>query len=861
MSSTPMFQQYNALKATHPEALLFFRMGDFYEMFWEDAEVASRVLELTLTSRNKSDDNPIPMAGVPYHAVEGYVQRLVDEGYRVAIAEQVEDPALAKGLVRREITRVVTPGVVLNPTTLDARSFNYLCAIARSSRGWGFALLELSTGDFRVTTLMSAEHTVAELERSAPREVLLGPGVEAEPVVLGALSRLRAVRSEVSADAWTRGEALRELHQTLGVATLDGFGVEERGPAASAAGALARYARDTSGSTPRNIHSLKSYLTSDFLTLDETTRRNLELFQTLIEGKRKGSLLGLLDQCSTAMGSRLLREWLGAPLQDAAQIRSRQGAVRALAEDATTREALRGALRRVADMERIGARVAQGTAHARDLDALRRSLVAVPAIRDSLPQAVRPWGPTDAAADLAEELDHWLMEDPPLSLTEGGLIRRGAHQELDEVVALSVDGMSIIRDLEERERRDTGISSLKIRRNKVFGFYLEVTRANVEKVPARFLRKQTLSTGERYITPELKELEDRVLGADERRKALEYGLFVELRERMAAASPRVLAIARALAQLDALAALAEVAVRHRWSCPELREEQVLEVKGGRHPVVEALLTEERFVPNDLRLDVKDRSLIVLTGPNMAGKSTIIRQAALLVILAQMGSFVPADEAVVGLCDRVFTRVGAADHLTRGQSTFMVEMSETASILHNATERSLVILDEIGRGTSTYDGLAIAWAVAADLVDRVRCRAMFATHYHELCELADSRDRVANQSIAVREYGEEIVFLRKLKDGGASRSYGIQCARLAGMPRPVVKEALGLLTRFERHAPRGAQQQLSLFGALSTEPPAPPQEQGPSALLAFVRELDPDALSPREALDALYQIRALAGDGS
>ncbi len=858
--STPMFEQYHALKAEHPSALLFFRMGDFYEMFYEDAEVASRLLDLTLTSRNKNDPEPIPMAGVPHHAAHGYIQRLIDQGIRVAIAEQVEDPAEAKGLVRRAITRVVTPGVVLDPSALDAKAPNWLVALCQDAGGVGLACLDVSTGDLRGTTLASTREAAAELARLEAREALFAPEVAADPHLRELARRQNILVSPVDEAAWARAEAVRALCDTLGVADLAGFGVEDGEPLVRAAGAVVRYARDTSGGALGNVHALRPYRTAGFMVLDETTRRNLELQRTLLGGRRKGSLLWLLDRTATAMGGRLLREWLGFPLLDRAAIETRHSAVEALVEQPHARDALRAALREVADVERIGARVAQGTANARDLAALRRSLDAVPGVcaaLDALP-ALAPLRPSDPCADVAADLTTWLVDDPPATLTEGGLIRRGAHADLDAIVALAVEGVGVIDRLEERERAATGIASLKIRSNKVFGYYIEITRAHLHKAPDRYLRKQTLTTAERFITPELKEIEERVLGADERRKALEYELFVGLRERVAAQGVRLAGLARQLAALDVLSSLAEVATRQRWVRPRVVDEPVLDLRGGRHPVVEALMEEERFVPNDTLLDTEARQLVILTGPNMAGKSTIMRQVALIALLAQIGSFVPADEAIVGICDRIFTRVGAGDDIARGQSTFMVEMSETAAILHQATRQSLVLLDEIGRGTSTYDGLSIAWAVAEDLVDRLRCRAMFATHYHELCELVETRGGVVNQSIAVSEWGEEIVFLRRLKEGGASRSYGIQCARLAGLPPHVVARATRLLKRFEKHAPRNERDQLSLFGALAPEeaaPEAPPVDPLREALAG----VDPDRLTPREALDALYRLRGLLAE--
>lgn len=856
-----MFQQYHELKQGCPNAILFFRMGDFYEVFYEDAELCARELDIALTARNKHGDTPIPMAGVPHHAATGYITRLTDAGYRVAIAEQVEDPAKAKGLVKRAIVRVVTPGVVLDPTALAARESNHLAAVVQTADGVGVAFLDVSTGDLRCTTVDDVDAAVAELHRFEPKEALLSPELAESGPLLAALKRHSTLISEVEPEAWTAAEAGRELRTLLAVADLTGFGVRDGEPGVCAAGALVRYGRDLSGGALTNVHLLRSYRPQGFMVVDDTTHRNLEISRTLLGNRRHGTLLWLLDRTATSMGSRALKQWLAFPLLDVGAIEARQDAITALVDDVTAREDLRTALREVADIERIGARITTGNAHARDLAALRRSLEALPAALRAIGHldALGAHLPTDTCADLAEELRAWLVDDPPIQLSEGGLINRGLHAELDEITSWALDGVGAISRLEERERAETGIATLKMRRNKMFGYYIEVTRAHVHKVPTdRYRRKQTLSNAERYITAELKELEEKVLGADERRKELEYTLFAALRGRVAAHSARLQTLARSLADLDVLAALADVAARQGWSRPEVDDSLDLALEQARHPVVEALLTEERFVPNDCVLDPTDRRLVVLTGPNMSGKSTTMRQVALAVLLAQIGSFVPAQRARIGLCDRIFTRVGASDDLSRGQSTFMVEMSETAAILHHATARSLVVLDEIGRGTSTYDGLSIAWAVAEDLASRVRCRALFATHYHELCDLAEALPGVVNQSVAVSEWGEQIIFLRTLKEGGASRSYGIQCARLAGLPDHVVGRARSLLSQFEKHAPRNDRQQLSLFGSLSNAAPdATPTAPPRSPALELLQTVDPDDLTPRAAHDLVYRLKDLS----
>jgi DNA mismatch repair protein MutS len=866
-----MFEQYHALKAAHPDAILFFRMGDFFEMFFEDAELAAKALELTLTSRNRNDPVPIPMAGVPHHSAASYIQRLVELGHKVAIAEQTEDPSQAKGLVRREVIRVVTPGVVFDPATLAGHQANWLVAIARGVEGYGLAFFEVSTGDLRTTLASQPATAVNELQRLSPREVLLSPEVSLVQLQPGLIGTTLSV---VEAALWELEGAKKEISNVLAAPG----GIEAPAVCLQAVGAVLRYAREKLGAPLRNVHQVNVYRADAFLVVDEATRRNLELFRTMMEGKRQGSLASVLDEAVTPMGSRRIGDWLSFPLLDPEAIAERSAAVERLVEESRIREELRRVLRQVSDIERIVARVGQGSAHARDLCALGRSLAVLPelcALLEPVPELA--WhAPPDLCADLVSDIEATLVDDPPLALTEGGLIRSGVHTELDELVGLANDGMSIIDRMEEEERKATGITSLKIRHNKVFGYFIEITTANVHRVPNdRYMRKQTLSNCERYITSELKELETKVLGADSRRKELELELFRELRDRVMKQSRRLNAAARAVSSIDALCALAEVAVRWRWTRPEVDESRSLEIVGGRHPMVELALLQskegaERFVPNDVSLDPVGagparRSMIVLTGPNMAGKSTVLRQVALITLLAHIGSFVPAERARIGLCDRIFSRVGAADDLRRGQSTFMVEMSETALILHQATDRSLVVLDEIGRGTSTYDGIAIAWAVAEDLHDRIGCRALFATHYHELCELAQSAPRVANQHVAVSDSGGEIAFLRKLQDGGASRSYGIQCAKLAGLPVPVVERARKLLSRYEKAVPP-ERRQLALFAGTETEtvpgtapePTPVPEPTPPPAdkLREKLSALKPDDMSPREALTALYALRDL-----
>ncbi len=844
-SDTPMFQQYLGLKATVGDALLLYRMGDFYELFFADAVIAAETLDLTLTTRNKNDDDPIPMAGVPYHSVSPYIEKLVAAGYRVALAEQTEAASASRGLVARAITRFVTPGVPWDPTALEGGVFHWLVAVCAGPEGLGLAFLDVSTGDLRLEEASDADDAAAALWRMEPREALTGPGRLGQVVE-------RALKAIPKAPADPIGWDPEEGAATLKAAGL----VLGGGVAARAAGAVLRYGAEMLRK-PVPIRRVDRSGAGAHLVLDESTRQNLELTRSLRGGGRQGSLLGLLDRTRTSPGARRLRDWLLAPLIDVEAIRSRQDSVEALVVDAAVREDLRTALKDVADVDRIAMRTSQGTSTPRDLAGLRRSLetYAVLASAVGTVPVLCALLPADGCEDVLADLRTWLVEEPPLSLVDGGVIARGADPVLDDLVNLATEGVGDLSSLEDRLQRATGIHSLKVRRNRVFGFYIEVTNANVDRVPAAWTRRQTVASGERYVTSELKELEEKVLSADDRRKALERAHFDRLADRVAVQGPRLAKFASAIATLDALGALAEVASRRRWVRPVVDGSEGLELSGSRHPVVEAFLEEGTFVPNDIVLDTCSRQLVLLTGPNMAGKSTVLRQVALTAVLAQMGSWVPAAVARVGVCDRVFTRVGASDDLVRGQSTFMVEMSETASILGQATSRSLVVLDEIGRGTSTWDGLSIAWAVAEDLANRVRCRALFATHYHELSALADQIPGVVNAHVSVTESAGEIVFTHRLRPGGASRSYGIQCARLAGLPGPVVARASALLARFERTAPRDERNQLSLFGVvpdLSPEPEPPPLH---AALLAL-QGLDPDSLTPREALAALYRLRSL-----
>jgi DNA mismatch repair protein MutS len=856
---TPMMRQYHQLKARYPGALLMFRLGDFYELFFEDARIAARELDIVLTSREVGKGRRVPMCGVPYHALSSYVARLVDRGYRVAICDQVEDPRTARGLVRRDVTRVVTPGTVMDAALLPGGEHRYLAAIVRSGGTWGLAAADLTTGDLVATQIDGDEASrrlADEVARFEPREVLV-PQADADAlaVVLG------PVRVTPVEEWWFDPSAARRtLLEQFQVATLDGFGAEGLPLAVGAAGALVHYLHQTQLSALAHMRGLRVYSVDACLQLDETTRRNLELVRNARDGSRRGTLLEALDETVTAMGSRLLREWLLRPLTDVEAIGARQRAVdTALAHRGPRRET-RELLKALPDLPRLVGRIGHGSATPRDLTTLRAALERLPALRTAL--ASMPGerfaelaGRIDPQPALAALLGRALVDDPPVSARDGGIIRPGYDADLDRLRAGAAEGRAWIAGLEAAERARTGIKSLKVGFNKVFGYYIEVSNANRHLVPADYQRKQTLTGAERYVTPELKAREAQILGAEERTHALEHDLFVALRDTAAAHAPALLATAAALAEADVLLGLAEVAERHGYVRPEVVAEPVLEIRAGRHPVVERMLDGERFVPNDLVLDVEDRAILIVTGPNMAGKSTLLRQAALITIMAQMGSFVPAASARVGIADRIFTRVGATDDLAAGRSTFLVEMQEVTRILLGATRRSLIVLDEVGRGTSTYDGMSLAWAVVDYLHDRIGARTLFATHFHELTELADLLPRVHNVAMRVREEAGRIVFLHEVVEGRADRSYGIYVAQLAGMPAEVLDEARRIL------------QQLEAAGARPGEPGAPPVPararrarqlplalELPSPLEDELLALPVEAMTPLEALQTLAALR-------
>ncbi|WP_050727431.1 DNA mismatch repair protein MutS [Vulgatibacter incomptus] len=876
-SATPMMRQYLEKKAQVPDAVLFFRLGDFYEMFYEDAIAASEVLGIALTSRSKAGEERVPMCGFPHHAARGYVAKMIAQGHKVAICDQVEvQGSGSKAMFTREITRVVTPGMVLDDEILEARADHFLAAVVPHASGFGLALLDASTGEFRAAQVSDRRILVEELGRAGPREVIL-------PAKSGLLDAVRASCPSALAQeledptVFDPRRAEEGLRRQLGTAALEGFGLGGLPGATQAAGAALAYLSQTQrASSASHIDRIQVYYPEGHLVLDEATRSNLELTRTIQGGRTKGSLLGLLDRTATAMGGRTLARWIGYPLLDLREIGRRHDSVEELSTRGVLRGELSGTLREVGDLERLLGRLSLGAGTARDCRLMGSSLSRLPALRkllaDCRSELLADLGPAlEGLDDLAADLDRALEEDLPATTREGGMFRKGWDAELDELLDLSASGKEFLARLEAREREQTGIGSLKVRYNRVFGYFLEITKANLHLVPAHYARKQTTVNSERFTTEELQGYEEKVLTAEERRIERESKLFEELRGRILERAAAIKAAAGAIAVGDALLSLARVAAELGYVRPEVDEGDVLEIVEGRHPVVErALSGGEAFVPNDVLLDRSRNQVVVITGPNMAGKSTVLRQTALIALLAQAGSFVPASRARVGLVDRIFCRVGASDDLARGQSTFMVEMVETAAILHGATARSLVVLDEIGRGTSTFDGLSIAWAVAEHLHDRVGARTLFATHYHELVELARERERVQNATIAVTEQEGRVIFLRKLVAGGASRSYGIEVARLAGIPSEVLARAREILQNLEKNEldPEGRAvfagkgrgrknppaNQLGLF-----EPPPRPQIPAEVAgILEKLRSLDPDGITPRDALAILAELKARAG---
>ena len=870
---TPMMQQYMKTKEQYKDCILFYRLGDFYEMFFEDAITASRELEITLTGRNCGMEERAPLCGVPYHAVEGYLNRLVQKGYKVAICEQVEDPKLTKGIVKREVVRIVTPGTNLNTQALDASRNNYLMCIVYLGDHFGLSVADVTTGDYFVTELESERKLFDEIAKYEPSEIICNEALLVSGVNLEDLKNRLGI-AIYALDAWYFDDqsCIKTLKEHFQVASLEALGVTDFGSGMIAAGGLLQYLYETQKNSLSHLSNLTAYTTGKYMLLDSSSRRNLELCETLREKQKRGSLLWVLDKTKTAMGARTLRSFVEQPLIDKNEIVRRLDAVTELTENAITREELREYLAPVYDLERLISRITYQSANPRDLIAFKSSLQMLPHIKCVLSDLTSPlltelYDNLDSLDELCSLIEEAIVDEPPLAMKEGGIIKQGFHEEVDKLRNAKTEGKTWLAQIEEEEREKTGIKNLRIKYNKVFGYYLEVTNSYRDLVPDYYIRKQTLTNAERYITPRLKELEDMILGAEDKLYALEYALYCEVRDRLASEVVRIQKTAKAIAHLDVYASLAYVAERNHYIRPNINEKGTIDIKNGRHPVVEKMIPNEMFIANDTYLDDKKNRISIITGPNMAGKSTYMRQTALIVLMAQIGSFVPADSANIGIVDRIFTRVGASDDLASGQSTFMVEMPEVANILRNATSKSLLILDEIGRGTSTFDGLSIAWSVVEHISNKrlLGAKTLFATHYHELTELEGKLDSVNNYCIAVKEQGDDIVFLRKIVKGGADKSYGIQVAKLAGVPENVIMRAKEIVnelveaditTRIRDISVQSQEPakkvkkfdevdlaQMSLFDTVKDDD-----------VLEELKNIDVSHLTPMDALNTLYQLQ-------
>ena len=871
---TPMMQQYMAIKEQYKDCILFYRLGDFYEMFYDDALTASRELEITLTGKNCGQEERAPMCGVPYHAVDVYLNKLVAKGYKVAICEQAEDPKQAKGIVKREVIRIVTPGTNLSQQALDEGRNNYLMCLVYDNNQFGLAITDISTGDFYTTEVATLKELYDEIHRFSPSEIICNDSFYMSGASLDDFKdRLHVSVSTL--DTWYMDEAVsvQKIKEHFKVASLDGLGLTDFPSGTLAVGALLLYLYETQKNTLDNLTKITPYRSGGYMIIDSATNRNLELIETLREKQKKGSLLWVLDKTKTAMGARLMRNWIEQPLIEKKKITARQDAVEELYNDMITREEIREYLNAVYDLERLVTRISYRTANPRDLIAFKTSLGMIPPVKQLLSQAKSAElkeidERMDCLEDIYDLIEKSIQDEPPIMIREGGMIKEGYNEDVDKFRLSRTEGKTWLAELEAREKEKTGIKNLRVRYNKVFGYYLEVTNSYKELVPEDWTRKQTLANAERYITPELKELEDMILGAEDKLAALEYDLYCEVRDSIGEQVVRIQETAKAIAHLDVLASLACVAQSNDYVRPSINTKGVIDIQGGRHPVVEKMNNNQMFIDNDTNLANKNHRISIITGPNMAGKSTYMRQSALIVLMAQIGSFVPAKSANIGIVDRIFTRVGASDDLASGQSTFMVEMTEVANILRNATSRSLLILDEIGRGTSTFDGLSIAWAVVEHISNPklLGAKTLFATHYHELTELEGKLDSVNNYCIAVREQGDDIIFLRKIIRGGADKSYGIQVARLAGVPDSVIDRAKEISSWLEetdvtdkaknlqvrtsakkKEVVREAvpvEKQMSLFDIYPADHP----------VLKELAGLDVSNMTPIQALNTLYELQ-------
>ncbi|HZK28562.1 MAG TPA: DNA mismatch repair protein MutS [Thermoclostridium sp.] len=863
MKLTPMMQQYSEIKEQYKDCILLYRLGDFYEMFFEDAQIASRELEITLTARDCGLEERAPMCGVPWHSAQNYIAKLINKGYKVAICEQMEEPSQAKGIVRRDVTRVITPGTVTDPEMLDDKKNNYLMSVYCLQNYFGIAVTDVTTGDFYTTQVVygnTEKKLFDEIYRYKPSELIVNE-LFAETVSIDDLKeKTGAYVTILNEQYFNRSQAVKDIEVYKGFET-----VKQEELALCSSGALIGYLKSTQKVELNHIKEIQVYKIESYMIIDSSSRRNLELTETLRDRKKRGSLLWVLDRTMTAMGGRLLRKCIEQPLLDLDEINNRLNAVAELRDKFMVRSELRELLRNVYDMERLSSKLIVGNINARDLLSLKASMGQIPYIIDLTKQLSSELckdisSETDLLYDIYELIDKAICDEPPVTIKEGGIIRDGYSQEVDSYRSAFVDGKQWLADLESQEKESTGIKNLKVKYNRVFGYFIEVTKSNLDLVPDRYIRKQTLVNCERYITDELKSLEDTILGAEDKLTSLEYELFCQIRDQISKEVHRIQKTANTMAMLDVLCSLAEVADRENFVKPEVNDGSEIHIKDGRHPVVEKVLGKAPFVPNDALLNDSDDRVIIITGPNMAGKSTYLRQVALIVLMAQVGSFVPASYANIGITDRIFTRVGASDDLAAGQSTFMLEMTEVANILNNATSRSLLILDEIGRGTSTHDGLSIAWAVIEFINDKGRlgCRTLFATHYHELTELEDRLSGIKNCRIDVRKKGEEIIFLRKIVPGGANKSYGIEVAGLAGVPELVIDRARIILkelddadinksgsARKRNNKPVDGQLDLLSAGSLS---------KNEREVIEEIRVMDPSTLTPLDALNRLHSLQ-------
>ncbi|WP_313525778.1 DNA mismatch repair protein MutS [Anaerotignum sp.] len=866
---TPMMQQYFEIKENYKHCLLFFRLGDFYEMFFEDAVIASKELEITLTGKDWGQEERAPMCGVPFHSADGYIARLVEKGYKVAICEQVEDPKLAKGIVKRDVVRVITPGTVLDNAILDERKNNYILAVYSSAAGYGISACDVSTGEFQTTefaSIQAANKILDEIARFSPAEVICNESFLNNPLANQIQEKFYLYLNDIDNRMFDFATAKDAILKHFQVKTLEGYGLNKKPMAVAAAGALLWYLLETQKNELSHISSVKYYTMADFMLLDVSSRRNLELTETMREKSRKGSLLWVLDKTQTAMGARLLRKWVEQPLLSTEEVQKRLDGVEELYRDLFLREEIKDILRSMYDFERIMSRVIYQSANARDLAALKNSIENLPLLKNILSRCKSSYlselcANLDPLENIHALINQAIVEDPPFSVREGGMIKSGFNGELDTYAQAKEKGTTWIKQMEEEEKEKTNIKNLKVRFNKVFGYYIEVTKSNIKEVPERYIRKQTLANCERYITPELNDLAEVILGAEEKIVAMEYQLFTEIRNAVAAEVERIQYCAYIVSVVDALQSLADVAQSMNYVKPIVDDGNVISVKDGRHPVVEKMM-QDQFIPNDVYLDKDETRLAIITGPNMAGKSTYMRQTALIVLMAQIGSFVPAQAAHIGIVDRIFTRVGASDDLSAGQSTFMVEMTEVANILNNATAKSLLILDEIGRGTSTFDGLSIAWAVLEYIADakQIGAKTLFATHYHELSELEGKLSGVKNYCIAVQEVGEDIIFLRKIKRGGADHSYGVQVAKLAGLPPKVIRRSGQILKQLNAADITKKAKKIAVESKENSEEAAKQIDMfsiGENVMIDEISKLDVMSMTPIEALQTLFELQKKA----